>query len=245
MQSLVPFDQQGAFGPAVTLIYSSQYLNKKGISELANLLQAKYMDLALVKPKDKKAFCTFLLENQLTITPTQVIGTQFFKNMQKAEPSPLYHEKVLGFIVPRLMKTVQEHFPQAKSNNAEAQQVKEWAAGFLESCMTKELIDKQCNSQDSLSEEIWKERGTIGAKLCDQITANKLTENDLNLILEVDQTALKRLKDADNFATTLEFTGKYLALFSMSEDPKTLGEDVLCSLTTSFRQKMFPKDVTI
>ncbi len=38
MSSLVIFDQKGAFGPAMTLMYNSQYYNPKGVLELANLL---------------------------------------------------------------------------------------------------------------------------------------------------------------------------------------------------------------
>ena len=54
MSSLVTFDQKGVFGPAMTLIYNSQYYNAKGILNLADLLKANFMNLTNVALRVKK-----------------------------------------------------------------------------------------------------------------------------------------------------------------------------------------------
>jgi hypothetical protein len=245
MSSLVGFDQKGAFGPAITLIYNAQYYNPKGVLELANLLKENFMKLAGVKPKGKKEFCAFIFEknqSQTLITPAEVIGTKFFQNMQKANYSPIYHEKVLGFIVPRMLKTVQEQIPQANCESGQAQELNEWTAKFVESYMTEEQINKYCEIQNKVSEKIMKERKNIGEEVYKAATSKQFTEKDLDLLVEMNRVALERLQKADHFASTLNFTGKYLALFSMNEEnPCVLGEDVLGLLSTAFKEKMFPK----
>jgi len=244
MSSLVTFDHKGAFGPAMTLIYNSQYYSAKGVLDVANLLKANFMTLANVKPKGKKEFCAFVLEKNQTqspIAPAEVISTRFFRNMQKSEFSPLYHEKVLGFIVPRMLKTVQEQIPQANIESGDAQQVNEWTARFLESYMTEEQITKHCDLQGIVDEKIMKERRSLGMELYKAATAKQLTGADLDILVEISQVALERLQKGNHFASTLNFTGRYLSLFSMNEEnPVVLGEDVLSMLSTVFKKKMFP-----
>lgn len=244
MSNLVAFDQKGAFGPAITLIYNSQNYNAKGLFDLANLLKANFTNLANMKPKGKKEFCAFVLEKNQTqapITPADVISTKFFQSMQKADPSPLYHEKVLGFIVPSVMRTAKEHFLQT-NNDQEAQEINEWSARFIECYMTEEQIKKHCELQDSVPEKIMEERKRIGMELYKLATTQNFTEKDLDLLVKVSQFALENLQNAEHFATTLNFTGRYLTLFSMNEEnPLVLGEDALRLLSTVFKEKVFPK----
>lgn len=247
MSSLVAFDQQGPFGPAMTLIYNSQYYNGQGVLDLANLLKVNFMKLAHVKPKGKLEFCMFVVkrnQSNTPITPAEIIGTKFFQNMQKSEPSPIYHEKVLGIIVPRMLKTAQDQFPNSKEEGADSSPVKEWIARFVESYMTEEQIKKHCELQVTISEKIMEERKSIGMDIYKLATAKNLTESDLDALLDVSRVALDKLQKADHYASTLNLTGRYLALFSMNaENPTALGEDVLGLLSKAFREKMFPKKV--
>ncbi len=245
MSSIVIFDQKGAFGPAMSLIYNSQYYNAKGVLEVANLLKENFTKLAGVKPKGKKEFCAFIEEKNATktpITPAEIVATKFFQNMQKPAPSPAYHEKVLSFIVPHMLTKVQEQIPQAKSEEGQSQHIKEWTARFVESYMTEEQITKHCELQNSVSDKIMEERKNIGMEVYKAASTKLLTEKDLDVLIETSRSALEQLQTADHFSSTLNFTGKYLSLFSMKEDnPTELGEDVLRLLNTVFREKMFKK----
>lgn len=246
MSGLVGFDQKGAFGPAMTLIYNAQYYNEKGLLDLSNLLKANFTNLAHVKPKGKKEFCAFVLkknQSQSPITPEDVISTRFFQNMQKKEPSPLYHEKVLGLIVPRMQKTIQEYIPHANSEPNQAEQMNEWTARFVESYMGEEQINKYCDLQSAEYEKIMEERMNIGREIYKLATTKELTEKDLDLLLDVSRIALELLQKADHFTSTLNLSSRFLTLFSMHENPAILGEEILSSLSTVFRQKMFPKDI--
>src|ERR1700728_1885450 len=143
MSTLVSFDPKGVFGPGVNLIYNSSYYNEQGVFDLATLMEANFEKLTKIKPAGKKEFCAFVLERNkstFVLTPTDIISTQFFQNMQRAEQSP-FHDKVLGFIVPRMLNAVHEQFPQVGQAETE---IKEWAARLAESYMSDEQIQQHC-----------------------------------------------------------------------------------------------------
>lgn len=85
MSGLVIFDQKGAFGPAMTLMYNSQYYSGKGVFELASLLKENFMKMAGIKPKGKKEFCAFVVEKNLSQSLiTQKLSVRsFFKACKK------------------------------------------------------------------------------------------------------------------------------------------------------------------
>ncbi len=242
MGSLVTFDQKGIFGPAMTLVYHSQYLNEKGVLSVADLLKENFKNLANVKPKGKKEFCAFVLErNQanIPITPAEIIGTRFFQNMQKTHP--VYHEKVLEFIVPRMLRTLQEQIPQAKKEIGETQQLTQWIALLVENYMPEEQIKKHCALKDQVSEKTLDERQDLGKELYNAIKTENLKEKDFDTLIEISNIALDRIKNAEDASITLNFTSRYLSLFSKSENPKLLGEDVVRMLSTVFKPKVFPQ----
>lgn len=237
MSSLVIFDKKGAFGPAMTLIYNAQYYNQQGIFALANLLKANFMKLTEMKPKGKKKFCAFILERNQTqspISPAEIIATKFFQNMQKSKPSTFYHEQVLEFIVPGMLKIVQEKIPQANNDCEDAQQMNEWVARFVESYMTEEQIEMHCELQSAALEEIIEERKKLGMELYKLAATKQLTENDLDFLLDVSLFALKSLQKAMNLASTLRLTG--LTLFAM-----LMREDGL-NLMSVLEEKYFPNN---
>lgn len=244
MSWLVPFDQKGVVGPAMTLIYHSSSYSEQGVLALANVLKENVIHLIKVKPKGKKQFCAFVIErnrSQSSITPTEIISTAFFQNMQKRRSSSCYHEQILELIVPRMLKTVHEQFPQA---NVENKEIREWTAGLIESYMTEEQIRRHCEIQSSVSNEIMEKRQSIGKDLYQAVIAKQLTKEDLDMLIHVTDLALKSLKTAEHCSLILNLTGRYFILFSMDQDnPLLLGKDVLDFLSTIFREKMFPKNI--
>lgn len=243
---LVTFDQKGAFGPAMTLIYHSHYYNQSGIVELAKLLKENFTKLAHIKPKGKKEFCALVLEkNQMAIpiTPIEIISSRFFQNMQKTEPMSPLHNNVLEYIVPGMMNTVRERMNLVNMDKKDAPQINDWIANFLESYMTEEQIKKQCELRVTTSELILEERKNIGTELYKAAIEKHLTEKDLDAIIEICHSALVDLKKADHQILTLKFISKYLNLFSMNDQgPAEFGEEVLDLLSTIFKKKMFPKN---
>ena len=110
--------------------------------------------------------------------------------------------------------------------------------------MTEEQIAKHCELQGAVDEKILKERMNIGSELYKFILAKQLTEKDFDILVDVIQIALEHIPKADHLASTLNWIGKYLTLFSMNEEnPLVLGEDVLRLLSTRFREQMFSKEL--
>jgi hypothetical protein len=240
MASLVTFDQKGVFGPAMALVFNSQYYNEQGLSRITTLLKENFFNLAHRKPHGRKAFCAFVI-GKTFVTPIDVISTSFFQNMQKSEPSPHY-EKVLALIVPNMLKTAQEQI-QVKIDPEHVQKLSEWTARVVQSYMTEQQIEQHIQLQSTISEKIMEKRKKIGGQLYALATCGKLTETDLNFLLEISKVALERLSNTDHVSSTLNVTGKYLSFFALNEqDPRVLGNDVLSMLSSVFREKMFPKN---
>ncbi len=246
MNGLVPFDQTGAFGPAMALIYKTDQFSQEDVVSVAQLLKENFTKLAKVKIKGKKEFFACVAqkkESKSFLTPSEIIATKFFQNMQRPEPS-IYHEKVLDFIVPRMMKVVHDQIPSAHVDEAGEKQVNQWLASFIESYMNDEQIQKHCELQNTVCKEAMDERVKVGIHLSQLATTKQLTENDFNIFVNSLADILKEIKNADNRSLTLEILGKYLMVSSMNKaDPIILGEDIHRSLSTIFKEKMFPKDI--
>jgi hypothetical protein len=245
MSGLVTFDQKGVFGPAMTLIYNSKYYNEKGLSDLSSLLKIHFMYLAGTKPTGRKEFCAFVIEANnagKSLIPLDIIKTRFFQSMQKHDPSPQVHEKVLCSILPDMINSVIAKIPEAGSapNNAE---VHEWVAHLLETYLTEEQIQKHVEPQGPDAGKILEERQKIGGALYEAAGAKLLTKKDLVAIIETLGTSMKALEQTDDYPMALKFTGQYLNFFSMQKDnPSALGKDVIDKLSTVFMKKFFPNE---
>lgn len=177
MSSLVGFDQQGAFGPAITLMFNAQYFNAKGVADVAELLRRNFKKLTQKELEGKKEFCALVLQkNKMnsSITSAEIIHSVFFQNMQQSKHSPAYHEKVLNLIVPRMLKTVQEYIPQADIENPE---LSEWTARFVGSYITESQVQKFCDSQGAATERIQDERDESGTSVRVKITPHGQTSH--------------------------------------------------------------------
>ncbi len=224
MSGLVSFDPNGAFGPAVTLIYNAQNFSKKGLYEVVDLLKENFTNLSSVKPKGKTEFCAFVLDSNETLTPKDIISTRFFQNMQKEST---HHQKILEHVVPCMMKAAKVDDPT----------IQKWAARFFACYLTEDQINKISISQsDDRTKE---ERSKIGKDLYEACVSKKLTAKDFDAILAIGKFAMQQLNECDHSAETLNFSGRYLQLFAMNKDPAALGNDVLTMLETNLKQKMF------
>jgi hypothetical protein len=244
--TLVKFDSQGSIGPAATLMNNVNYFNPKAIDELTKLLKVNFQRVAHVKPKGRKEFCAFIEERSKagqSITPVEVIRTRFFQDLQSKKIEPDLHAQVLEHIIPNVLKVVQENIPSPAMEAEDLREMTNWYAYHLECTMPKEQIIKHSESQRTQDDaKINEERGNIGKELYADFTAKRLTESDLDKILEASRIAVGILQQSGNPATAMKFTGKYLTLFSMREnDPAVLGNDVLGLIDTMFRSKFFPK----
>lgn len=86
-----------------------------------------------------------------------------------------------------------------------------------------------------MSNELTDERRKIGF----DIDASTITENDLNMIIHCLRTCDLLLNNATNKQLAAQFTGRYMTLFSKSNE--IVPSNVCNLLDTVFRNKKFPK----
>lgn len=242
MSSLVNFDQKGAFGPAISLIYNVPYLNNSGISDLVALTKDNFERLSKMSTAGDKEFYNAAIERNLMqcpMSPTEVVATRFFQSMQKKESDVVCRKIVMEQIVPHMLKSAKGYIQTVDADDLE---LRRWAGGFVECLMTEEQIQKHCEVQGDNSDRFMQERTKIGGDLYKAVNEKEFTEKDLDLMIDATRTALQSLKKADHYQRSLNLSGRYLVLFSMiSNDPQNAGEEVLHLLSTIFRQKMFEK----
>lgn len=249
MSGLVAFDRAGVFGPAITLIYNVNDYNESAVSKLTHLITENFEKLAHQKPEGRKALCASIIKSQIkgkSITPVEILGTQFFQSMQKKDVPSHIHQEVLQYMVPNLIRSAQEKLSGINTDSKEIEVLQDWMVHCLASYMTEEQILSHCQLQKSIVNQsgIKEERKKIGEELYEAALRDKrITEKDLDAIVDVARTAMSKLLElADHQALAMRFTGQYLALFSKKEDqPEELGNDVLNLLSTKFREKVFPK----
>ena len=86
-------------------------------------------------------------------------------------------------------------------------------------------------------------RKTLGLALCSAVEQKNLSKDDLDAVIEIGKFALTRLKESDNASTALNFTGRYLTLFSMEQkNPEKLGTELLTGIDAIFKPKYFPQE---
>jgi hypothetical protein len=242
--SLVPFDQKGIIGPAMSLIYNNDCYTPKGILEIADLLKKNYLSLAKTKPTGKKEFCAFIDQcrqfNQ-PVTATDVVSRKFFQNMQKAHSDPVIHQKIMDNIVPAIVRTFEGYVPQLGVETKHLGVVTEWMGYVLESYLTNDQIEKISTGKDSVNDQIMEERKKIGIELTEAAMQNKINALDLVTLVHACEAVIKVISTANHAPKVGELTGKYIQLFSMKEDPKKYSEEVLPLIETAFKNKFFPQ----
>jgi hypothetical protein len=242
MDSLIVFDQRGVAGPVATLMYNTPYYNPEGVSKVTDALAKNYFNLTGIHLKGKEEFCAFIAQKKQSespITPLEILSTAFFQNMQRSGPPHEYHEIVLNAVVPRMLQTIQQEFPQATLQNDDTPEIKNWMVGFVESYMNEEQIKNYCEGKAS-DAELMKERGEIGKVLYGLCASEQVTEKDLNILHDGMKHVLPELVRADKPGLILEFISKYLTLFLKAQDPNEFGTSVLTGLSGNFKQKFWP-----
>jgi hypothetical protein len=241
MSGLVTFDPKGPWGPAAQLFFNSEEYTYSGLHKIATLLKQNLKN-AGITAQGKKIFCVYANSRngeKNPLTPVEILGTQFFQNMLKREKS-IHHQKALEFIVPCLLQTVENKIPG--SAQKVTPEIKEWYASIVTCIMTEQEIEKQCNVQAQADAEINQLRGDIGTELVQACEAGKITEEDLNAIIEVGRFALNRVSHADHVDSALYLAGRYITLAGKGGPiALNLGDTVFGLLATRFKQRYFPK----
>jgi hypothetical protein len=223
------------------LIFKTQEYTYSGLYALARDLKQNLKN-AGITVKGKKRFCTYASvrnkENN-PLSPTEVVGTEFFHNMVQNKKSN-HHQRALEFIVPCQLETVERNLPQ--STQLATPEVKDWYARIVTCLMTDEQLEKHCNVQAQVNPEINQLRGEIAGELVQSCKAGTTTAHDLDLIIEICRLAINQMAHADHVDTSLNFAGRYLTLFGKGgANALTLGDDVLGLLATRFKERTFPK----
>lgn len=241
MSGLVSFDPKGPWGPAAQLFFHAEDYTYSGLHKIATLLKQNLKN-AGITTQGKKNFCIYANsrnKERNPLSPTEILATQFFQNMLNRQKS-VYHQKALEFIVPCLLETAESRIPG--SAEKATPEIKEWYASIATSCMTEEEIEKHCNVQAKVTAEINALRSEIGTELVQACQEGKITEADLNLIIEVGHLAMNQMSHADHVDPALYLAGRYITLFGKGgPNALNLGDDVLRLLATRFKQRYFPK----
>ena len=150
MGDLVMSDPQHFVIQALDLIYNAPRYCSEEITERAHLLKNTFAALTHLNPKGKGEFCAFVRDAS-SLTPTVIIGTRFFQNLQTIQPSSADHEKIIQ-VVPSLWQRIEEHFPQVKHEDAEACQVRNWLSGLGSSTITQAQMQEKSLQPERISE---------------------------------------------------------------------------------------------
>ncbi len=243
----VTFDQQGVFGPAATILFSPD-LNEKSLKEVTKLLKANYENLSSgnVKPRHREECYTFLAhraEKVKDLSPSKIIRTAFFEQMQSKEPSSL-HDRVVTILVPAMLQQAKPFLPTAVNTYHNQDKINEWLARFLESYLSQEQLKGHCDYHEATKNnpEIKGTRTAIGMDLYSKCQEKQLTELDLDAILKgISADPEGYLENVDNAEVVQSFVERYTALFSMAEEKsQAVADSIRDGIATTFRQKFFP-----
>lgn len=242
--SIIPFDAQGAFGPALTLIYKSKDLTEGEIAKIAHIIEENFTALAakakddkmgVFIPNGKEELCRFIVlrnSEKRPVLVTEMIGQQFFQSMQNHRVNEASHLKMTRDIVPTMLNVAKPHFPDLDCND---RGLVEWAARFVECYMT----EGQISSYLVVSDAFMKERMRVAGFVSTLVKEQKLSETDFELAVHL----MKQLMQNPNHQTVLEVVNAYSNLFTMSENPQLAANDVVGKLHL-FQAKLFPKAIT-
>ncbi len=188
--SIIPFDAQGAFGPALTLIYKSKDLNESEIATIAHIIEENFTAMAakakddkmgIFVPTGKDELCRFIVlrnSQKRPVLATEMISQQFFQSMQNHRVNEASHQKMMKDIVPAMLNVAKPHFPDLDSSD---KSLIEWTSRFVECYMT----EGQISSYVVVSEAFMKERMRVAEFVSTLVKEQKLSEYDFGLIIHL------------------------------------------------------------
>lgn len=193
--SIIPFDAQGAFGPALTLIYKSKDLTESEIATIAHIIEKNFTAMAakakddkmgIFVPTGKDELCRFIVlrnSQKRPVLATEMISQQFFQSMQNHRVNEASHQKMMKDIVPAMLNVAKPHFPDLDSSD---KSLIEWTSRFVECYMT----EGQISSYVVVSEAFMKERMRVAEFVSTLVKEQKLSENDFGFVIHL----LKQMK---------------------------------------------------
>lgn len=233
MTSLVPFDPQGAMGPAFSLIFNHEKLTPANVSDIVTLLEVNFERLAHRKPEGSEDLISMI--GLIKSSPIDqkmkrvaMLSQRFFVNMQNKNLPFDCHAKMVNVIVPEVLKEASKHFNNIDCNDAD---LKEWTANFLQCWYSEEKIRNFVVVDAAFMEE----RKRIGTDLYKAV----MTKDDFDRIGLVCQKVVEELCASDNKTLTLNVVADYLKLFARAPDPMAASKDILGSLPAMKDKKTF------
>jgi len=152
---MIPFDQEGVFGPAATLAMKVEERSNDLLGAVSKLeafslyVKDKFTEFAHVKPKGRKEFCAQVLKEPLSLD--ELLKTRFYQSMQKIEVPP-FHETVIKAVGRPMLETVEESFPKKKFNESEEKSFQEWMARLVEMYLPESSLREQCVIYETLGD---------------------------------------------------------------------------------------------
>ena len=234
MAHLIPFDKDGITGPAATLLFKYNDLEIDEIKEVATILNTNYNKLTKGVPLNKlNEFLYSITNNYLLedVDSVHIVAHPFFRSMMTKINDEI-DQLVVAKLVPSCIDTIRAKMDVPVFVPAS---VCEFIAGLLQSTMTEEQIRQTCST--GMSKSLVDERRSIGF----DIDSSTITEMDLNMIIHCLKTCDLLLNNASKKQMSMEFVGRYITLFSKSNE--IVPSNVCNLLDTVFRAKKFPKNV--
>ncbi|MBA3815685.1 MAG: hypothetical protein H0X29_04035 [Parachlamydiaceae bacterium] len=242
----VPYDANGVFGAAVTLLFQPPY-EKEALKQVAKGLKKNYENMSSehIKPAHCSEFSPYLLDRiarNKPVTPKKIMETGFCEQMQCKQLSPL-HDRVTKILVPAMLNQVKPFIPAIGNQYPEQDEINNWLAKFVESYLSEKQLTDHCDFQEVLGKNpaITNTRNQIGRIIYDLVQKKAFNSNDLNALLKgIEDPKSDYLKDADNKEEVKNLLKRYQDLFAMAGDYSQMLSDMISSsLDTTFRSKFF------
>lgn len=241
IRKMIPFDQEGVFGPAMTLAIKANSCSKDSLEALSRYVKQKFIELAHVKPKGRKQFCVEIIKERLSLN--ELLKTRFYQSMQKQDVPP-FHTTVIKAVSRPMLETAEKNFPERKFTASEEKNFKEWIAKFVEMYIPQNNLEEQCEIFDKLGEAKAKEvidfRKKIGMEVYSSTLKKEFTEKDLDALVTWLKT--EKVIKADHQIMIENFIQKYAELFTLAgECAAILKRNIATLYDTAFRNKFFPR----
>ncbi|WP_059360282.1 hypothetical protein [Parachlamydia acanthamoebae] len=244
MTFMIQRDPHGAFGPAMAVFDTARTLKTKNLAKYTLILEENFKRLAGFSPSGRIEFCAEVLHSKEQATPlnvAQILGSQFFKSMQKENVPPQSHEKALRVLAPVMTA---DYLKERSLSEEDQQLLYEWIAKFVVSYVSNDQILNYMAPESKNANQFIQKRKEIGTNVYNSVLDKSLIKEDYQILIETLKSTLKLAENAKNPALVLDLIGKYAQLFAMHEKaPIKMGDSIITSYK-DFERKMFPENAS-
>lgn len=231
MASLIKSDHLGLIGPIFTLIKCFKSLKNEELAELLHILEVNYSKFCDdILPEKKEVLNAFKQNTDVE----NILQMKFFQKMQRLVTS----EQIMNMIKNDIISVTIKHHDLTQADLDSSQLINDYIINLYSYMLTDEQIEQISKSQqDTNADEINKFRSETGMLLYRYIDMKLITEADFDNMLMAIDIGFRACNP-----NVLQFVGKYLTLFSMSENPAEFKQQVTSLLDGVLRVKAFKKD---